>query len=94
MSDQAALYTPVTLLTAEAVVAAIVVALAVGLLCVVGYAVIVGSVAWVLVLVVELLRLGWASLCIAGMRLRRRLHRAHVTAVGLTTGPPRAGLLR
>ena len=94
MTGSAALPSGVTPMAAEAVAAAIVIALGVALLVVVGYAVVVGSVAWVLVLLVGLLRVAWASLCLAAVRVRRRLRRTPaIPAVGLTPGPPTAGLL-
>jgi hypothetical protein len=76
MTGQAALHSSMTPMVLETVVAALLVAVLVALGVAVVYAVIAGSAAWVLMLVIGVLQLLWAAVRGAGRSVRARLHRA------------------
>lgn len=76
MTAQAALHSSLTPVVAETVVAALLVAVLVVLGVAVVYAVIAGSAAWALMLVIGVLQLVWAVLRGIGRSVRAHLHRA------------------
>jgi len=72
----AALNSPMTQMTLETVVAVALVAILVTVGIMVVYAVVAGSLAWVLMLVIGILRLVWITVRAAARAVGRHLHRA------------------